>query len=118
MADPPHGSDLPAAPISGSSNAGTVSHRSSFAENLRGSPRSQRHPSLTQSAVQSLIDHPPSAKGGDPRFAGRDWRGIKAGELVDRNTLKWAQLDTSVEEATNVSVLFRYILEISLLTLL
>ncbi|KAK6822452.1 hypothetical protein PG987_013997 [Apiospora arundinis] len=37
-------------------------HRHSLAENLRGlppSPRSQRHPSLTQAAIQDLLNHPP-----------------------------------------------------------
>ncbi|KAM0492883.1 hypothetical protein ACHAPB_008661 [Verticillium nonalfalfae] len=79
-------------------------HRSSFAENMRnapGSPRSQRHPSFTQAAVQELLNHPPAAnKHSNPRFAGRDWRDISVNELVSPEDVKWATLDTSVEEAS------------------
>ncbi|KAF3352455.1 hypothetical protein VdG1_09142 [Verticillium dahliae VDG1] len=64
----------------------TAGHRSSFAENMRnapGSPRSQRHPSFTQAAVQELLNHPPAAnKHSNPRFAGRDWRDISVNELT------------------------------------
>lgn len=79
------------------------SYRQSFAENLRGlpaSPRSQRHPSLTQSAIQDLLNHPPASRPQNPRFAGRDWRDIAIGELVTREDVKWVDLDTSVEDAT------------------
>ena len=82
------------------------SHRQSFAENLRGlpsSPRSQRHPSLTQAAIQDLLNHPPTAKQQNPRFAGRDWRDIAIGELVTGEDVKWVDMDTSVEDATKVS---------------
>ncbi|WQF85166.1 Putative CBS domain-containing protein [Colletotrichum destructivum] len=79
-------------------------HRQSFAENLRnapGSPRAQRHPSFTQSAVQELLNHPPAAsKHANPRFAGRDWRDVSVNELVAQDDFKWATLDTSVEEAS------------------
>lgn len=85
-----------------SPNNGTISHRSSFAENLRHSPRSQRHPSFTQAAVQELLNHPPAARTGDPRFAGRDWRQINIGELVHKSDVRWAELDTGVEQATKV----------------
>ena len=81
------------------------SHRQSFAENLRGlpsSPRSQRHPSLTQAAIQDLLNHPPTAKQQNPRFAGRDWRDIAIGELVTGEDVKWVDMDTSVEDATKV----------------
>lgn len=67
---------------------------------MRQSPRSQRHPSFTQAAVQELLNHPPAAKTNDPRFAGRDWRQIHVGELIDKNEVKWAELDDSVEQAT------------------
>jgi len=85
----------------------TINHRSSFAENLRHSPRSQRHPSFTQAAVQELLNHPPPSKAGDPRFAGRDWRQIRVGELVDKNEVRWAELDIEVEQATKVRSLSR-----------
>ncbi|KAK6582554.1 hypothetical protein PZA11_004962 [Diplocarpon coronariae] len=82
----------------------TGSHRSSFAENMRHSPRSQRHPSFSQSAVQELLSHPPVAKSSDPRFSGRDWRQIRVGELVKREDVRWAQLDTEVEQATKLLI--------------
>lgn len=84
------------------SNNGSVSHRASFAENLRHSPRSQRHPSFTQAAVQELLQHPPASKPGDPRFAGRDWRSIHVGELVKPSDVRWVELESSIQEATNV----------------
>jgi hypothetical protein len=82
-------------------------HRSSFAENLRNhhappSPRTSRHPSFTQAAVQELINHPPSSRQPNPKFAGRDWREVQVGELVALNTdeVRWVDMDSSVEEAT------------------
>ncbi|PSN62875.1 hypothetical protein BS50DRAFT_577758 [Corynespora cassiicola Philippines] len=93
----PHSSHM-ASPHSG--------HRSSFAENMRGipvSPRASRQPSLSQQALQDLLNNPPT-KGGDPAFAGRDWKTIKVGELVDRSLVRFVQYDTSVEEATNLLV--------------
>jgi len=83
-------------------NGNTISHRSSFAENMRHSPRSQRHPSFTQAAVQELLNHPPVSRAGDPKFAGRDWRNIRIGELVQKTDVRWAELDTPVEVATKV----------------
>ncbi|KAI0023926.1 hypothetical protein F4780DRAFT_726909 [Xylariomycetidae sp. FL0641] len=79
------------------------SHRSSFAENLRGvppSPRAQRHPSFTQAALQELLNHPPTPKHHNPRFAGRDWRDVAIGELMSKEDVKWVELETSVEDAT------------------
>jgi hypothetical protein len=105
MADP--AAEAPARHASPAHN-GTISHRSSFAENLRHSPRSQRHPSFTQAAVQELLNHPPAARTGDPRFVGRDWRQIHIGELVHRSDVRWAELDTAVEQATKVRV-FQYL---------
>lgn len=81
------------------------SHRQSFAENQRHpppSPRSQRHPSFTQQAIQDLLNHPPTNRLPNPRFAGRDWRDIALGELVSPDDVKWTEMDTSVEEATMV----------------
>jgi len=86
-------------------NGQTINHRSSFAENLRHSPRSQRHPSFTQAAVQELLNHPPATKAGDPRFVGRDWRQIRVGELVENTEVRWAELDVGVEQATKVHAL-------------
>ncbi len=86
--------------------ASAHSHRSSFVEGLRGlpsSPRSQRHPSFTQSAIQDLLNHPPAARHHDPRFAGRDWRDIAIGELISEDDVRWVDMDTSVEDASMVS---------------
>jgi hypothetical protein len=94
---------------SASSASHPATHRQSFAENLRNvpsSPRSARHPSFTQSAVQELFNHPPTPnKHSNPRFAGRDWRDISVGELVTAEDVKWVDLDTSVEDATMVRTL-------------
>jgi hypothetical protein len=81
------------------------SHRGSFAEQMRGtpsSPRASRQPSLTQQALQELLNNPPT-KGGDLKFHGRDWRTIHLGEIVDGSLVRFAEYDTSVEDATNVS---------------
>ncbi|KAI1175300.1 hypothetical protein F4777DRAFT_588643 [Nemania sp. FL0916] len=78
-------------------------HRSSFAENLRGlpsSPRSQRHPSFTQSAIQDLLNHPPVGGRHNARFAGKDWRDIAIGQIVTDDDVRWVELDTSVEDAS------------------
>lgn len=81
-------------------------HSHSLSETLRGvtpgSPRSRRQPSLTQAAIQSLIDNPPVRNPADPAFAGRDWRQISIGELVSPDDLRFVELDTGIEEATNV----------------
>jgi hypothetical protein len=66
------------------------------------SPRSQRHPSLSQAALQELLNNPPTPKKEDLRFKGRDWRQIKVGELVSSNDVRFVQLDTTVEDATKV----------------
>lgn len=80
-------------------------HRHSLSETLRaapGSPRSRRQPSLNQSAIQSLIDNPPAPNHANPAFVGRDWREISIGELVSPEDLKFVEIDTGIEEATNV----------------
>ena len=80
-------------------------HRQSFSESLRGhppSPRSQRHPSLTQAGVQELVNNPPVRVPADPAFVGRDWHTIQVGELVNAADLRFVELETGVEAATNV----------------
>jgi hypothetical protein len=82
-------------------------HRSSFAEHMRGaptSPRASRQPSLTQQALQDLLNNPPT-KGGDPRFQGRDWTTVRLGEIVEPGLVRFVEYDTSVEDATSVSSL-------------
>lgn len=78
-------------------------HRQSFSE-LRypPSPRSHRQPSLPSLAVQELIDNPPPTNP-DPKFAGRDWRTIKISELTSAKDLRFVEVNTPVEIATNVS---------------
>ncbi|KAL6400360.1 uncharacterized protein AUP68_16060 [Ilyonectria robusta] len=91
---------------SGSTSATKSAHRQSFVEGLRNapsSPRSQRHPSFTQAALQELLNHPPAGnKHANPRFAGRDWRDVSIGELVSPDDIKWMELDSSIEEATKL----------------
>ena len=80
-------------------------HRPSFSDSLRGhppSPRARRQPSFSQAALQELLDHPPVASPGDPAFAGRDWKSISVGEIVDDRDVRFVELDTGVEAATNV----------------
>jgi hypothetical protein len=94
-------------------------HRQSLSESLRGppgSPRARRQPSLPQSAIQSLIDNPPPPKNSDPAFVGRDWRQISVGELVSPDDLKFVELDTGIEEATNVSIITKTTLPVLGLT--
>jgi len=82
-------------------------HRQSFNE-LRGhppSPRSQRQPSMSQLAVQELIDNPPMRNAPDPKFAGRDWKTIQVQELTEPEDVTFVDIDTSVEAATKVSTL-------------
>lgn len=82
------------------------SHRQSFADNLRHIPPSprQRQPSLTQAAIQELLNNPPHAnRFHNPKFANREWTDITVGELV--SDALWIELDSTVEEATMVSVI-------------
>jgi hypothetical protein len=88
-----------------SSSPDPRSHRGSFAEQMRGapsSPRASRQPSLSQSAFQDLINNPPT-KGGDVKFQGRDWKTIRLGEIMEPDQVRFAEYDTSVEDATSVS---------------
>ncbi|KAH8697131.1 CBS domain protein [Talaromyces proteolyticus] len=83
------------------------SHRQSFSESLRSmpqSPRARRQPSLTQAAIQGLIDNPPVRNPADPAFSGRDWRQISIGELVKSIDLQFVEVDTGIEDATKVLV--------------
>ncbi|KAF2869140.1 hypothetical protein BDV95DRAFT_499048 [Massariosphaeria phaeospora] len=94
-------------PVALSTSASTHSgHRSSFAENMRGvpqSPRATRQPSLSQQALQDLLNNPPT-KGGDSEFQGRDWKTVRVGEILEKDQVPFVQYDTSVEEATNILV--------------
>jgi len=80
----------------------SVSHRSSFAENLRSR---QRNSSFSQQAIQDLINNPPVARNkpdGD-RYQDRDWRTIRLGEIIAPEEVRFVETDSSVEEATKVS---------------
>ncbi|XRM41776.1 cell separation during budding [Aspergillus tubingensis] len=89
------------------SHAPNHQHRQSISDTLRatpGSPRARRQPSLTQAAIQSLIDNPPAPNNANPAFVGRDWREISIGELVSPDDLKFVDIDTGIEEATNILI--------------
>lgn len=80
-------------------------HRQSFSETLRGhpsSPRAHRQPSLSQQAVQELMNNPPLPRKGDDEFEGRDWKRIKVAEVIDVGEVHWATQESTVEEATQV----------------
>jgi len=55
---------------------------------------------LTQQALLELMNHPPSNRHPNPRYAGRDWRDITVGELAVPEDVRWAELDLSVQDAT------------------
>jgi hypothetical protein len=57
---------------------------------------------LNQSALQSLIDNPPPPRNADPAFVDRDWREISIEELISPDDLRFVEMDTGIEEATNV----------------
>ena len=83
----------------------TSTHRHSFSDQLRGippSPRANRQPSLSQISVQELYNHPSTAGVADPAFAGRDWRTITVDELVNPEDVRFVEIDTGIEAATNV----------------
>lgn len=61
---------------------------------------------MSQQALQELLTNPPLAhkEGDGGRFVGRDWKGVRVGEVVDPGEVRFAELETSVEDATNVSI--------------
>lgn len=99
----PSGNSITLASVSNTS-INKSAHRQSFAEELRNPPASprRRHASVTQIAVQDLFNNPPPARH-NSKFAGREWRDVHVGELTSPDDVRWATLDTSVEEATMVS---------------
>jgi hypothetical protein len=52
------------------------------------------------------MNNPPTMatgeRGGKDEFVGKDWRSVKVGEIVDKELVRFVEMDTSVEEATNV----------------
>lgn len=54
--------------------------------------------------MQELLNNPPTAGHADQRFRGRNWQEIAVGELVEPGDLQFVELDTGVEEATNVGL--------------
>ncbi|EHK39871.1 hypothetical protein TRIATDRAFT_302425 [Trichoderma atroviride IMI 206040] len=86
-----------------SSSTSRATHRQSFTESYRNLPPSPRyrHPSLTQAAIQDLVNHPPStSRHQNPKFVGREWGDITIGELVSPDDVRWIDVECSVEEAT------------------
>ena len=54
-----------------------------------------------------LINNPPTKHNHDgegSKFAGRDWRTIQVGEVVDLELVRFVEMDTSVEDATNLLI--------------
>ncbi|KAH0165899.1 hypothetical protein KCU86_g18214, partial [Aureobasidium melanogenum] len=82
------------------------SHRQSFSE--RGIPNSprQRNPSLSQQAIQDLINNPPVGRKDDalPKFAGRDWRSITLGEILVPDEVRFVEVDSTIEAATKLLI--------------
>ena len=66
------------------------------------SPRANRQLSMTGMQIQELMNNPPTAGTPDPKFAGRDWQHIAVGELVNPKDVRFVELDTGIEDATNV----------------
>jgi hypothetical protein len=48
------------------------------------------------------LNNPPT-RGGDPKFQGRDWKTVRLGEIVEPDLVRFAEYETSVEDATSVS---------------
>jgi len=57
---------------------------------------------MSQAGIQELLNNPPKAKVADPAFAGRDWKSIKVQEIIDAMKVRFVELDTSIEKATEV----------------
>ncbi|GAM83285.1 hypothetical protein ANO11243_012710 [Dothideomycetidae sp. 11243] len=87
--------------VSGASSP-SVSQRSSFIEGRM--PHSPNSRNVSHQALQDLINNPPVGLQDpeDAKFAGRDWRTIKLGEIIATEETRFVQVDTSVEEATRI----------------
>lgn len=48
---------------------------------------------------------PVGQKNANSKFAGKEWRELTIGELVSEGEVLWADMDTSVEEASKVCIL-------------
>src|ERR1700753_2781825 len=83
------------APPSPRLNANRSSSLTEYFRNVPLSPRAQRAPSMSQSAIQDFLNDPPSAKSGTPAFAGRDWRSVRVEEVVDQAKVRFAEMTTS-----------------------
>ncbi|KAJ5020720.1 CBS-domain Sds23p [Bipolaris maydis] len=83
------GRNAPPALKMGSAPSPHSSHRSSFAEHMRGAP---------------TASHNPPTKGGDSKFQGRDWKTVRLREIVDPELVRFVEYNTSVEDATNILV--------------
>jgi CBS domain-containing protein len=95
-------------PRKDASHSPAVSKRSSYADfgrNYPPSPRAQRQPSFSGSALAELLMNPPSkTNGDDARFKGRDWRNIQVNEIIEKEEVRFVQLDTSIEDTTKLLV--------------
>ena len=71
---------------------------------LPPSPRtSSRHPSISQQSMADLLAQPPHPREDDPI---RDWRTVSVGELVKDQLLKFVDLETTVEDACQVLIVY------------
>ncbi|KAK0949883.1 cell separation during budding [Friedmanniomyces endolithicus] len=86
----------------------SISHRSSFAENLRNyppSPRAQRTQSFSGQALTDLLMGPTvKSNGEEARFRGRDWRSVQVGEIIDPAEVRFVELETSIEDTTKLLI--------------
>ena len=92
---------------SSSTASSSSNHRDSLRENVRGlpppSPRAARHPSFPQSAMDLMLTSTPISRPSESnKFSGRDWKSIKVCELIDEENVRFVELDTPVETATQV----------------
>ncbi|KAJ5736922.1 uncharacterized protein N7483_002047 [Penicillium malachiteum] len=112
MADqqiPREGSDT-SLPTSVSSNNGaniasprsSTESRSSNRNSLRVGHMPPANHQHRQSLTLSIT--PPPPKNVDPAFVDRDWREISIGELISPDELRFVEMDTGIEEATNLLI--------------
>ena len=89
---PPSASRLASQASSGSLRTGAIPP----------SPRaSSRHPSMSQQSMADFLAHPPAPKQDAPE---RDWTLVSVKELVKDQHLMFVEMETTVEDACQVSI--------------
>lgn len=56
---------------------------------------------MGQQAFQELLNNPPMPHESDNSYQGRDWKTIKLSEVLVPGQVRWAEFNTSVEDATH-----------------